>query len=229
MRDSLSKVKLRSMGSVVLVAAVLGLAFLATPVLAPKSPPQEFLINIDGDVDATPFTQFAANKPATKFEKGASTTLNLDGLEERLRLEGAFGGDFTDPPGLAYHKDFCQPGPDTRTTQLDDSPLWIQGTLGAGSSGNFGIRITIGFDNTCGGIERYHVIIGFTDEDFTTDANGVRTYSTVSAEIKVVHYAEKDDPGKKGKKGFAHQAYTFTMSGVITVTITPCSLGLCPP
>ena len=221
-------VKLRRRVFIPLVVALLGLAFFASPAIAPKAPPQEFLFDIDGDVDATRFAALATNKAASKFEGGAEATVSLDGL-------AALTVDLTSH--LTFACDARNPvGDDPKQQQLDDA-TWIQGTLRAGTTGGFFMRFQLSFlcdtngDGVKDGRDNWLVILGFDDVDFTT-VDGVRIYDSCrdgvcDAHISVIHNAFQDDPDKKGKKEISHfqdghRPFAETFLGDITVTITPC-------
>ena len=216
--------------SVPLVVALLGFAFLASPVIAPKAPPQEFLINVDGDVDATSFTQFATNKAASKFVAGEPAIVSLDGLAE---LFTGTGIDVTSHPIFA-----CSArdpvGSDPKQQQLDDVE-WKQGTLRASTTGDFFMRFQLSFlcdtndDEVEDGRDNWLVIIGFDDVNFE-DVGGVRIYDSCrddvcTAHISIIHNAFQDDPAKKGKKEISHfqdghDPFAETFAGDITVTIS---------
>ena len=230
MRDHFLKMKLGRRVFIPLVVALLGLAFLASPAIAPKAPPQEFLINIDGDVDATSFRQFATNKAASKFVAGAEAIVSLDGLaalftdtEIDVTSHPIFACSARDPVGG-----------DPELQQLD-GVTWKQGTLRAGTTGGFFMRFQLSFlcdtngDGEEDGRDNWLVIIGFDDVGFT-DVDGVRIYKSCrdgvcTAHISIIHNAFQDDPNKKGKKEISHfqdghDPFAETFAGDITVTIS---------
>ena len=214
------KMKPQRLVSFLMVVALLGFAFLASPVIAPKAPAQEFQITLVGDVAAS-FPQEAGNKAATKFVKGALATVDLDGLETLV-------GDLTSH--LTFACDPRDPVGDPAEQQLDDA-TWRQGTLFVGKDGifmRFQILITCDTndDGEEDGRDSFLVIISVEDDDpFVSDDGKTREFDSTNVKITLIHNGVQDDLNKKGKKTISHSEdghapFKETFAGDITVTIT---------